>query len=67
MDTYGVYLAYRTNIIQIDLGMGTGDSTIDTTRIDLGNDSTITGKTTADIEYSNARIVEGVASIMWRG
>jgi len=56
VDTYGVYLAYRTSIIQIDLGMGTGDSTIDTTRIDLGNDSTITGKTTADIEYSNARI-----------
>jgi len=56
MDTYGVYLAYRTNIIQIDLGMGTGDSTINTTRKDLGNDSIINGKTTADIEYQNARI-----------
>jgi uncharacterized protein YhjY with autotransporter beta-barrel domain len=56
IDTYGVYLAYRTSIIQIDLGMGTGDSSIDTTRKDLGNDSIITGKTTADLDYSNARI-----------
>jgi len=56
IDTYGVYFAYRTSIIHIDLGMGTGDSTIDTTRKDLGNDSVINGKTTADIEYSNARI-----------
>jgi len=56
VDTYGVYLAYRTSILQIDLGMGTGDSTIDTTRRDLGNDSIINGRTTADIEYSNARI-----------
>jgi hypothetical protein len=56
IDTYGVYLAYKTNILTIDLGMGQGDSTIDTTRRDLGNDQTIVGKTTADIEYSNARI-----------
>ena len=56
IDTYGIYLAYKTSVIQIDLGMGQGDSTIDTTRRDLGNDQTITGKTTADIEYSNARI-----------
>ena len=56
IDTYGVYLAYRTSMIQIDLGMGTGDSSINTTRKDLGNDSVINGKTTADIEYSNARI-----------
>lgn len=56
VDTYGVYLAYKTSMLTIDLGMGQGDSTIDTTRRDLGNDQTITGKTTADIEYSNARI-----------
>jgi len=56
IDTYGVYLAYKTSILQIDLGMGQGDSTIDTTRRDLGNDKTITGSTTADVEYSNARI-----------
>jgi hypothetical protein len=56
IDTYGVYLAYRTSVLTIDLGFGQGDSTIDTTRRDLGNDQTITGKTTADIEYSNARI-----------
>jgi hypothetical protein len=56
IDTYGVYLAYRTSILTIDLGMGQGDSTINTTRRDLGNDQTITGKTTADVEYSNARI-----------
>ena len=43
-------------MLTIDLGMGQGDSTIDTTRRDLGNDKTITGSTTADIEYSNARI-----------
>jgi hypothetical protein len=56
VDTYGVYLAYKTSVLQIDLGMGQGDSTIDTTRRDLGNDQTITGSTTADVEYSNARI-----------
>jgi len=56
VDSMGVYLAYRTSIIQIDLGTGSGDSDITTTRIDIGNDSTINGKTTADIEYSNARI-----------
>jgi len=56
VDTYGVYLAYRTSILHIDLGTGTGDSAITTTRKDLGNDSTINGKTTADIEYSHARI-----------
>ena len=56
IDTYGVYLAYKTSMLTIDLGMGQGDSTIDTTRRDLGNDQTITGKTTADVEYSNARI-----------
>jgi len=56
VDTYGVYLAYKTSILQIDLGMGQGDSTITTTRRDLGNDKTITGSTTADVEYSNARI-----------
>jgi hypothetical protein len=56
IDTYGVYLAYKTSRIQIDLGMGQGDSTITTTRRDLGNDSTINGKTTADIEYQHARI-----------
>jgi len=56
VDTYGIYLAYKTSMLQIDLGMGQGDSSIDTTRRDLGNDKTITGSTTADIEYSNARI-----------
>ena len=56
VDTYGVYLAYRTNILHIDLGTGTGDSSINTTRRDLGNDSVINGKTTADISYSHARI-----------
>ncbi|MBJ85006.1 MAG: hypothetical protein CMJ11_05715 [Pelagibacterales bacterium] len=56
IDTYGMYLAYKTSVLQIDLGFGQGDSTIDTTRRDLGNDKTITGSTTADVEYSNARI-----------
>ncbi len=56
IDTYGIYVGYRTNVLQIDLGMGQGDSTIDTTRRDLGNDQTITGSTTGDVEYSNARI-----------
>ena len=56
IDTYGVYLAYRTSIFQIDLGMGEGDSDISTTRKDFGNDQTITGTTTADVEYTNARI-----------
>jgi hypothetical protein len=56
VDTMGVYLAYKTSIFQIDLGMGEGDSEITTTRKDLGNDSVINGKTTADVEYSHARI-----------
>jgi len=56
VDTYGIYVGYKTSMLTIDLGFGQGDSTIDTTRRDLGNDQTITGKTTADIEYSNARI-----------
>ena len=56
VNSYGLYLAYRTRIIHIDLGMGQGDSTIDTTRRDLGSDGIITGKTTADIEYSNFRV-----------
>jgi len=57
IDTYGIYAAYRASMLQIDLGFGQGDSTIDTTRRDLGNDKTITGKTTADVEYSNIRVV----------
>ena len=56
IDTYGMYVAYKTSVLQIDLGFGQGDSTINTTRRDLGNDKTITGKTTADVDYSNARI-----------
>jgi len=56
VDTYGIYLAYKTGVLQIDLGLGQGDSNITTTRRDLGNDSVIKGKTTADIDYSNARI-----------
>jgi hypothetical protein len=56
VDTYGMYVAYKTSMLQLDLGFGQGDSTIDTTRRDLGNDKTITGSTTADVEYSNARI-----------
>ena len=56
IDTYGMYVAYKTSVLQIDLGFGQGDSTIDTTRRDLGNDKVISGSTTADVEYSNARI-----------
>jgi hypothetical protein len=56
MDTMGIYLAYRTSVLQIDLGSGTGESDITTTRKDLGNDTTISGSTTADVEYTNARI-----------
>jgi len=56
IDTMGVYLAYRTKTLHIDIGTGTGDSDITTTRIDIGNDSTINGKTTADVDYANARI-----------
>ena len=56
IDTYGIYLAYKTSMLQIDIGFGQGDSTVDTTRRDLGNDKTITGSTTGDVEYSNARI-----------
>ena len=50
VDTYGLYAAYKTSVLTIDLGFGQGDSTIDTTRRDLGNDQNITGKTTPEIE-----------------
>jgi hypothetical protein len=56
VSTYGVYLAYKTGRFQIDLGTGTGESDITTTRKDLGNDSVINGSTTADIEYTHARV-----------
>ena len=56
IDTVGIYAAYRTKYFQIDLGTGSGDSNISTTRRDLGNDSVINGSTTADVEYTNARI-----------
>ena len=56
ISTYGVYLAYKTSRLQLDFGMGQGDSNITTTRRDLGNDSVINGSTTADIEYTHARI-----------
>jgi hypothetical protein len=56
VSTYGVYMAYKTGNFQIDLGTGTGESDITTTRRDLGNDSVIQGKTTADIEYTHARV-----------
>jgi len=57
IDTYGIYVSYKTSVIQIDLGTGLGSSDITTTRKDLGNGQTINGETTADIEYYNARIV----------
>ena len=56
VSTYGVYMAYKTGNFQIDLGTGTGESDITTTRRDLGNDSVIKGTTTADIEYTHARV-----------
>jgi len=56
VDTYGIYIAYKTGVFQIDLGLGQGDSDITTTRRDLGNDTVINGSTTADIDYSNARV-----------
>jgi len=56
IDSMGVYLAYRTKRLHIDIGTGTGESNITTTRIDIGNDSTINGKTTAELDYTNARI-----------
>jgi len=49
-------MAYKTGNFQIDLGTGTGESDITTTRRDLGNDSVIKGTTTADIEYTHARV-----------
>jgi hypothetical protein len=56
VDTYGIYVAYKTGVFHIDLGLGQGDSDITTTRRDLGNDKVINGTTTADIDYSNARV-----------
>jgi len=56
IETYGIYVAYRASRLQIDLGYGSGSSDIDTGRRDLGNDKVITGSTTADITYQNARV-----------
>ena len=43
-------------MLTIDIGIGTGDSDINTERRDLGNDKTITGTTTGDVNYTNARV-----------
>ena len=56
IDTYGLYVAYRTSRLQIDVGIGQGSSDIDTGRRDLGNDKTINGSTSADVNYQNARV-----------
>ena len=56
IETYGIYLAYRTSRLQIDIGVGSGSSDIDTGRRDLGNDKTINGSTKADVDYQNARV-----------
>jgi hypothetical protein len=56
VSTMGLYMAYKTGMFQIDLGTGTGESDISTTRKDLGNDTIISGKTTADIDYQHARV-----------
>jgi len=56
IDTYGIYIAYRTSRLQIDIGVGSGSSDIDTGRRDLGNDKTINGSTSADVNYQNARV-----------
>ena len=56
VSTMGLYIAYKTGMFQIDLGTGTGESDISTTRKDLGNDTIISGKTTADIDYQHARV-----------
>jgi hypothetical protein len=56
VSTYGIYLAYKTSRLELDFGMGQGESDITTTRRDLGNDSVIRGSTTADVDYSHARI-----------
>jgi hypothetical protein len=56
IETYGVYIAYRTRILTLDIGLGTGSSDIDTSRRDLGSDLNITGSTKADVNYQSARV-----------
>jgi hypothetical protein len=56
IETYGLYIAYRTSRLQIDIGIGSGTSDIDTGRRDLGNDKTINGSTSADVNYQSARV-----------
>ena len=56
IETYGAYIAYRTNMLTVDIGIGTGDSDINTERRDLGNDKTITGTTTGEVNYTSARV-----------
>ena len=60
IDTYGAYIAYRTSRIMLDVGFGTGDSSINTARRDLGNDKSITGSTDGDVSYQHARV-----QMMW--
>jgi len=65
IETYGIYIAYRTSRLQIDIGYGSGSSDIDTGRRDLGNDKTINGSTTADITYQNARVQASFTRGRW--
>lgn len=51
-NTYGVYAGLNTGILNITIGVGTGEYDVDTTRVDLGTgNTTITGTAKADVDY----------------
>ena len=43
-------------MLTIYIGIGTGDTDINTERRDLGNDKTITGSTQGEVNYTSARV-----------
>jgi uncharacterized protein GlcG (DUF336 family) len=56
-ETYGVYIGLDTGAISLSMGAGTGEYEVDTSRIDLGSDLTITAKdVTADIQYIHVNV-----------
>jgi len=56
-ETYGIYVGLNTGVLTVSIGAGTGEYEIDTTRVDLGSDKTITANdVTADVQYMHANV-----------
>jgi len=56
-ETYGIYVGLNTGVLSVSLGAGTGEYQVDTRRVDLGSDLTITANdVTADVQYIHANV-----------